>query len=261
MNMKSRRAFTLLELLVVIAIIAILVSLLLTSLSRSKQKAQGTYCANNLKQMQIAWTLYADDFAQTLVPNVGGAEPDYLPNLSWVAGDANSLPDETNTSLLSGALLGPYAKDVGIYRCPGDPGNPRGTLRARSISMNCYMHGKGSAQDSDFIQNIRTDDIAQPSASYVFLDERFTTINDGYFAVGLTTNFDDIGCGDIPANYHNQCGSFSFADGHAQLKKWQTDYFQESAPEPGMPIPDNLDYEWLMQNTTVPLAGAWPTNP
>jgi len=54
-NRHPEAAFTLLEHLVVFAIIAILATMILPALSRAKQKTQGVYCMNYIKQMALDW--------------------------------------------------------------------------------------------------------------------------------------------------------------------------------------------------------------
>src|ERR1041385_4414144 len=74
---KNVNAFTLIELLVVIAIIAILAAILFPVFAQAREKARQATCQSNMKQIGVAWALYAQDYDEIGVPmwvksNLGG---------------------------------------------------------------------------------------------------------------------------------------------------------------------------------------------
>src|SRR5690242_13627193 len=142
---ESKRGFTLIELLVVIAIIGILAGLLLPTLTRAKAKAQGIGCANNIKQLALASSLYTDENSDRLVNNHGTTEilklqQSWVNNLEdWLSSDGN-----TNINSLTNGKLSPYLhQNTTVFKCPSDKSMAENGPRIRSISMNSLVGDPG----------------------------------------------------------------------------------------------------------------------
>ena len=220
--------FTLIELLVVIAIIAILASLLLPALATAKEKALGTACLSNSKQLQLAWLLYNDDNDDRIVPNTGGNAAITQTNQFWNVGTLDPTAttyvpgNATNTALFMNALLGKYAQNPLLYRCPADKyKHPLiGMPFARSMSMNRWMNGsKSPAATTPYKLYRRTSEMGKPSSLFVFIHEDPTGIDDSLFtlAMGDTNTF--VSCNGAAA-LHNRGTGLGFVDGHVELHRW-----------------------------------------
>jgi prepilin-type processing-associated H-X9-DG protein len=90
-----------------------------------------------------------------------------------------------------------------------------------------------------------------PSKCWVLLDENDKSINDGWFVVAVTGAI----WVDIPGSYHNKAGGLSFADGHAEIKKWRDKYVLSPPALNNIPADSAGNYaelRWLEERSTVP---------
>jgi prepilin-type N-terminal cleavage/methylation domain-containing protein/prepilin-type processing-associated H-X9-DG protein len=111
---NARRGFTLVELLVVIGIIAVLIGILLPSLSRARAAAKGTQCLSNLRQMTMGMIMYADANRGFLPPVNGGNQKFTINGSDWTVavrwyGGAYGPTSPTSPSVTDGIFYGPAA--------------------------------------------------------------------------------------------------------------------------------------------------------
>jgi len=264
-NRSGLPAFTFVELLVVMAVLALGSLLLAPALARTQPDFRSARCLNNHRQLTRAWLMYASDNNDKLANNTSGTtivvnQPIWA--YGWMDWSASMV--NTNTVLLADprySILATYfGKDARLFKCPADvylSATQRALgwkERVRSTSQNIYVANGGGTSGGPtdpayvVVTNLTGLLNPKPAETWVSMDEHPDSINDGVlFAPGSGTWYD------APASYHDGGNSVAFADGHAELHRWQSSLVSipilvSSFASRSVPLSDP-DYVWMRYHT------------
>ncbi|MGH7942903.1 MAG: prepilin-type N-terminal cleavage/methylation domain-containing protein [Limisphaerales bacterium] len=243
---NSNGAFTLIELLVVIAIIAILAAMLLPVLQAARRRAYVVTCLNNQRELLAAWLMYADDHDAALVGMSDVIKSDWRIGLDASFAIPNPYPLKVRwPSTVTGQVainnwfiregwvegpLYPYASNPNLIHCPGDTRDLLGISDFDSYSGVMGL----STNVTQFKWGVTTIDtlsgIRHPSDRIVFVEESDTRgdnlqqwefeYDSSAGAGGVPNNPIVPTFGDKVAAFHGDSSTFSFADGHAENRRW-----------------------------------------
>ncbi len=221
--MYKRRGFTLIELLVVIAIIALLMAILMPALNRARELGRRTVCMGNLKQLALAWVMFADENRGDLVNGLAGDEVPGPPPIviGWVGPiplDNDGNPDTTQGMNKGGqerrikqGTLWEYAKNPKVFKCPAGQVNHmltyaivdamNGVQQAGAVADQAWANNRGDLSKTN--ERIVFIDIGE-----VRMDSHKVIYNSGVW-------------GAPPPVRHRDGATVSFADAHSVYWKWK----------------------------------------
>jgi hypothetical protein len=210
---------------VVIAIIALLMAILMPALNRARELGRRAVCLGNLKQLALAWVMYADENDGDLVNGMLGQDrvnsAGVILEEAWVGivnggwGNRQQIygrgtPPNPDEGIVNGALW-EYIKNPKVYRCPaGEVG------RMVNYAIVDAMNGVDQPQaKADQVWANNRGDLSKTHNKLVFVDigkVRNSTYH-VYYDRGLWH--------DPPSVRHRDGATVSYADAHSVYIKWK----------------------------------------
>jgi len=195
--------------------------MLLPALARAKDSAQKNSCLNNLKQLQLCYIMYFQDYSGRFVPNNAISTAEDAD--SWMIGNARTM---TNTSYIQTGYLYPYNRSAQIYVCPAEKaltdvayGAPAAVPRLLSYSIDYNL---GSTNPGYIAYNrLKDRDINKnpsPAQHSVFWHEDARSIDNGSFGIWPYGN---ESWWNLPTSIHDRGCCLSFLDGHVEYWRWK----------------------------------------
>jgi len=240
--------FTLVELLVVIGIIALLIGILLPTLSRARAEAQKTQCLSNLRQLASANIRYSVDFQGWYAPIRVGYNTNPDPNGQWPdpAPIPAGLPQPSSTTVTVWYAISQFRSALGVEPFPADASRyPAGMMCPKATmanevgtwapNKNGYVIGRSYGANTTGLDTWMLPpayhlgwkagaQIKQAEAKIMFADSPDWNVS-GYAAGRYETTLEDYGPplnGQSRSNQiafrHNDGACMAFFDGHAEWR-------------------------------------------
>jgi len=216
-------------------------AILMPALQRAREQSKRASCLSNLRQLQFAWHMYADDFDGKIV----NARPVYSDN-PWVVIPPNyASSTEAQKAFEKGALY-KYCPSPKIFKCPT---GIRGEWATYAIvdAMNGFNWLREGVTLPKGVYIKERSEIRHPSRRIVFIDEGRLS------ADSWTVYYDEERWWDCVTARHGMGTTFSFADVHAEYRKWTDprtiEITQKTWTAGGYheEHPDNEDLRWVQR--------------
>jgi hypothetical protein len=201
---------------------------LMPALRNAREQGKRAVCWNNLRQLTLAWSLYADENRGKIVNGEAGGtsrptEKAWI-GAAWAA-DYRSVaptprPEKDQIAAIKGGALWPFANNVKAYRCPTGRRSELDTYTLMD-SMNGLTSGRGlpasyrSGKTVLWVKQLSDIVSPAPALRAVFLDEGKASPDS--FAV----HYDMAQWWDAPMYRHGIGTCVSWADGHVGTWKWK----------------------------------------